>query len=175
MPKKKTTQQDWKNRIVDHGEKPAKDFLANPYNFRIHTAMQERALQGSLDSLGWIQDVIENKRTGHLIDGHDRIVLAMRKGEATLVPYIQVDLTPDEEYQALLMLDPIAALAQTDGDKLEKLLSLTNADDANVMEFLANLAQKNNVVAPVFEEFDEDIAGEVEMISCPKCGHAFPK
>ncbi|MDD2920988.1 MAG: hypothetical protein PHQ36_01770 [Anaerolineales bacterium] len=175
MAKKKATQQDWKNRIVGHGEKPAKDFLANPYNFRIHTAMQERALQGSLDTLGWIDDVIENVQTGHVIDGHDRIVLATRKGESTPVPYKQVDLTPEEEFQALLMLDPIAAMAQTDTDKLEQLLALTNTEDEKVMEFLANLAQKNNVAAPDFDEYDEDVASDVEMLTCPKCGHAFPK
>jgi hypothetical protein len=173
MPKAKKI--IWLNRIVSHGEKPAKDFLANPYNFRIHTAMQERALQGSLDTLGWIDEVIENVRTGHLIDGHDRIILAMRKGEDTQVPYKQVDLNPEEEYQALLMLDPIAAMAQTDNERLEELLALTNTDDQNVMEFLAGLAQKNNVIPPEFREYDEGVASEVEMISCPKCGHAFPK
>lgn len=172
---KRKGRNDWKNRVVGHGEKAAKDFLENPYNFRIHTAMQERALQGSLDTLGWIDVVIENKRTGHLIDGHERIVLAMQKGEQTLVPYIQLDLSEEEEYQALLMLDPIAALAQTDGGKLDELLAMTNTDDANVMEFLANLAQKNNVVPPEFEEFDVDVANDVEKITCPKCGHVFPK
>jgi hypothetical protein len=176
MAKKTPKARDiWKNRIVDYGEKPAKEYLANPYNFRIHTALQERALQGSLDTLGWIDDVIENRQTGHLIDGHDRIVLAMRKGGGTPVPYKLVDLTPDEEFQALLMLDPIAAMAATDNDKLEKLLALTNTDDQNVMEFLSSLAQKNNVAVPEFEEYDEDIAGDVETIKCPQCGNVFPK
>jgi hypothetical protein len=175
MAKKKSASDIWKNRIVGHGEKPAKDFLANPYNFKIHTAMQESALQGSLDTLGWIDDVIENVRTGHIIDGHDRVVLAMRKGEATPVPYKQVDLSAEEEYQALLMLDPIAAMAQTDNGKLDELLSLVNTGDERVMEFLASLAEKNNVSIPDFKEFDEDIAGEVETVTCPECGHVFPK
>ena len=29
--------------------------------------------------------------------------------------------------------------------------------------------------APEFKEYDESVADDVEMITCPKCGHSFPK
>ena len=29
--------------------------------------------------------------------------------------------------------------------------------------------------APEFDEYDESVADDVEMIECPNCGHHFPK
>jgi hypothetical protein len=153
----------WQNRIVGHGEKPAKEFLANPFNWKIHTALQERALEGSLDILGWIDEVIENVRTGRLLDGHDRIVLALRRGENTPVPYKQVDLSEDEEKQALALLDPIIALAQTDSGKLDELLREINSDDERIQEFLSNLAEKEGITgSPPSLDNLEDEFGEPE-------------
>ena len=137
---------NWQNRIVSHGERPAKEFLANPFNYKIHTSLQDRALEGSLDSLGWIDEVIVNRRTGRVIDGHERITLALRKGEDTPVPYKEVDLSEAEELQALATLDPMIALAQTDSGKLDELLRQINSDDERIQEFLANLAAKEGIV-----------------------------
>ena len=82
MPKTKDSQSapvKWRNRIVGHGTKPAKDFLANPHNWRIHPKPQQDAMQGVLGEVGWVQSVVENVRTGHLIDGHLRVVEALRR------------------------------------------------------------------------------------------------
>lgn len=151
----------WKNRIVGYGEKPAVEFLANPFNYKIHTALQDRAVEGSLDTLGWVDDVIENIQTGHLIDGHERVILAMRRGEQTPVPYKQVDLSEAEELQALATLDPLIALAQTDNSKLDELLHQINSDDERVQEFLTNLAEKEGIIgAPPSLDDLEDQFGE---------------
>lgn len=118
----------WENKIVGHGERPASEFLANPNNWKIHPASQQSATRGSLSDVGWIKSVIVNKRTSPewgeeqnvetMVDGHLRVTLALREGDDTLVPVEYVDLSPDEERIALLVLDPIAALAQTDKGKL---------------------------------------------------------
>jgi hypothetical protein len=165
----------WENRIVGRGEKAARDFLANPFNFRIHTALQDRALEGSLDTLGWIDEVTENVRTGRLIDGHERIALALRRGEDTPVPYKQVDLSEAEELQALVSLDPIAAMAKQDDEILDAVWASIQSDNANVQEFLANMRQEDDGPAPDFTQYDTDIADQVEMITCPNCGNVFPK
>lgn len=111
---------DWKNRIVGQGVKRASEFLAHPDNWRVHPQHQRDAVRGSLDELGWIQQVIENKTTGRLIDGHERIWQALDHDDAE-VPYLLVELSEDEERLALATLDPLAALAQTDIVKLKAL------------------------------------------------------
>jgi hypothetical protein len=160
---------EWKNRIVGHAVKPAKDFLANPSNWRLHPQAQADALQGSIDELGWIAEVMENVQTGNLIDGHERIVLALRKGEDTPVPVTYVDLTPDEEQTALAVFDPISALAIADKEKLDALLRETKPTEAALQQFLSELAAKEGLYTgngqPVVEDVPEpqvDRAAELQ-------------
>jgi hypothetical protein len=43
-------------------------------------------------------------------------------------------------------------------------------------EIEALLATVNNQIPDVeFKEYDESAADDVEMCTCPKCGHEFPK
>jgi hypothetical protein len=113
--------------------------MAHPLNWRKHPQRQRSAVKGSLDSLGWVSVVIENTRTGNLVDGHERIWQAMQNGDAE-VPFITVDLSPEEEAQALLSLDAIAALAQTDAGKVDELLRMVDSGNEAVQEFLSNLS-----------------------------------
>ncbi len=105
--------------------------MANPENWNFHPAAQRSALAGVLDRIGWIQNIVVNKTTGHVIDGHLRVDLAVQLGE-TRVPVVYVELTEDEEHLALAALDPIAGMAVPDSEKLAKLaqaLDLTDNED----------------------------------------------
>jgi len=135
---------DWKNRIVGYGEETPDQLLANPHNHRIHPKRQQDALSGSLDTLGYIQTVIVNKSTGHIVDGHLRVTMALREGQKS-IPVTYVELTPEEEAQALLSLDPIAAMAATDAGKVDELLRLVNTDNEQVMKHLADFAMENGI------------------------------
>jgi hypothetical protein len=135
----KQTEIPYRNRIVGQGVKPASEFLANEKNWRGHPKFQQDGLDGVLSSVGWVQTVIENANTGTLIDGHARIVLALRKGDDTPVPYVQVDLTPEEEAVILATFDPISAMAFTDRAKLDELLHQVNSDDERVQQMLASI------------------------------------
>ena len=130
----------WQNRIVSYGSKPASQFMAHPDNWRVHPQRQRSALKGSLDTLGWVSVVIENRRSGYVVDGHERVWQALKNGDAE-VPFITVDLSPEEEAQALLSLDAIAALAQTDAGKVDELLRLVSTDNTDVMQFLTDMAK----------------------------------
>lgn len=110
----------WQNRIVGEDMVDADQLLANPTNWRIHPKHQQTALAGVLDNVGWVQRVIVNQRTGHVIDGHLRASLAISRGEQ--VPVIYVDVDEDEERLILATLDPLAAMAATDAEMLEDLL-----------------------------------------------------
>ncbi len=129
----------WTNRIIGQGSKPASQFLANPQNPRTHPPNQRAAVKGSLDELGWVQNVIEGA-SGYLIDGHERVWQALQNGDAE-VPFIQVDLSPEEERLALAILDPISALAETDRDQLDALLREVSTGDEALQKMLAELAK----------------------------------
>jgi ParB family chromosome partitioning protein len=135
----------WANRITGYGTKHASQFMAHPLNWRKHPQRQRSAVKGSLDSLGWVSVVIENQRTGNLVDGHERIWQALQNNDAE-VPFITVDLSPEEEAQALLSLDAIAALAQTDAGKVDELLRMVETDNTDVMQFMDDLAKDAGVV-----------------------------
>lgn len=173
--KNKPTNGQWRNRIVGYGAKPADQFQANPANWRQHPQSQRAALAGSLAEVGWVQNVVENQRTGNLVDGHERVWQALQRGEE--VPYTLVDLSEDEEKLILATLDPIGAMAVTDREQLDALFRDVQTDDEGVMAMLSELAQKEGIIAPQieFKEYDETIEDEVEFIECSQCGHRWPK
>lgn len=163
------------NRIVGYGTKPADQFQANPANWRKHPQRQRDAVNSSLRELGWIAAVVENVRTGHLVDGHERVWQALANNED--VPYLQVDLSEEEEKLALAVFDPITYMAETDAAMLDALLQEVNTTDAALQALLAEMAADAGIVPPNvdFKEYDESVADEVEYHECPSCGHKFPK
>jgi len=140
-------QDGWRNRIVNFGTKPASQFQANPLNPKVHPQNQRNALAASLRELGWVGVCIENARTGQLIDGHERIWQALQNGDAD-VPYIQVDLSPEEERLMLATFDPIAALAVTDKAMLASLLEDVQSSEAALQQMLAELAVRTGITPP---------------------------
>jgi ParB-like chromosome segregation protein Spo0J len=173
MSKRKTI--DWRSRIVGHGKQPADQFMHHPDNPKHHPENQRAALAGAINEIGFISPVIVNKRTGYLVDGHERVWLALDTNAE--VDYVEVDLSPDEEAYALVTLDPIGHLARHDAAKLDALLRTVQSGDENVLQMLSELAEANGVVdlPNDWKEFDESVADDVEYITCPHCGEKFPK
>ena len=130
--------------------------MFNPRNWRIHPLSQQDALKGVLEEVGWVQQVIVNKRTGNLIDGHLRCQLAAREGAQT-IPVVYVDVSEDEEALVLATLDPIAGMAATDKAKLDRLFQDINSDNENVQKLISEIAEKEGVLGelPTLEELEE--------------------
>jgi hypothetical protein len=64
----------WRNRITGAGEEAPDQLLANPRNWRLHPRNQQAALAGSLDAgRRWVQQVMVNRQTGFVVDGHARV------------------------------------------------------------------------------------------------------
>jgi len=136
----------WRSRILGSSEEDPASLLANPRNWRIHTTAQRKALRGALDTVGWVQQVIVNKATGNVVDGHARIEEALSRNEPT-VPVLWVDLSLDEELLVLATLDPIAAMATTDEAKMNDLLAEITVDDAGLARLLDSLGAKKPMLA----------------------------
>ncbi len=136
-----TTDPRWRNRIVGHGEKPPGELRANDANWRQHPQHQREAMREMLEEVGWVSGVMINRTTGNMIDGHLRVEEAIDAGEP-LVPYDEVELSLEHERLVLAALDPLAALAAPDVDKLDKLLDELAREGGGALDgMLADLAQ----------------------------------
>lgn len=138
----------WQNRIIGEGIEAPDQLLANPANWRIHPKPQQDALTSVLDTVGWVQRVIVNKRTGHIVDGHLRVEMAISRNEPG-VPVVYVDLSEDEERTILATIDPLSAMAATDAAQLADLLASIETEDAAVRALLEQIGQERGVsIAP---------------------------
>src|SRR5450759_4129058 len=129
----------WRSRIVGSGEEAPDQLVANPLNWRNHPDPQRDALRGSLTEVGWVQQILVNRQSGHVVDGHARVEEALSRNEPT-VPVLYVDLSPEEDALVLATLDPIGAMATADTAKLEELLAGISVDDAGLLALLGELA-----------------------------------
>jgi DNA modification methylase len=144
----------WKNRITKYTEEAPDQLLANPRNWRSHPGAQADALRGILGDVGVVQNVLANERTGFLLDGHLRVMEALKAGQPT-IPVTWVDLSEDEEALILATLDPLAAMAGTDAAQLDALLRDVSTDSPAVQAMLDALATEAGIVPPVGAGGDE--------------------
>ena len=136
----------WRSRIVGHAEVPPSELVPNPRNWRTHPAGQQQALSGALAEVGWVAEVTVNQTTGHVVDGHLRIELALARHEPT-VPVTYVTLSDDEERLVLASLDPLAAMADAEASKLAEILEgLAPAEEA-LRNLLDDLAREHDLAA----------------------------
>jgi len=147
----------WKDRIIGEGNESPEQILANPMNWRKHPKYQKDALRGALNEIGWVQRVIVNQRTGHLVDGHLRVELALDECAST-IPVIYVDLSEDEEKVALATLDSISALAETDQDLINEIVEQVSVGDTDLAAFLETLTIDPNEEEETDGETDDDDA-----------------
>ncbi len=134
----------WRNRIVGHADVPPVELVPNPRNWRSHPQEQQRALAGALAEVGWVAEVLVNRTTGNVVDGHLRMELALERDEPT-VPVTYVELTDDEERLVLASLDPLAAMATAEGEQLAALLAGLEPADAALRALLEDLALEYEV------------------------------
>jgi DNA modification methylase len=136
----------WRNRIVGSGEEAPDQLVANPANWRTHPGPQRDALRGSLSEVGWVQQVMVNRRTGFVVDGHARVEEALSRHEPT-VPVLYVDLSEAEERLVLATLDPIGAMAGAEAAAFAELLGGLEADDQALRAFLDDLTRQQGLDA----------------------------
>lgn len=130
---------EWKNRIVGHGFEDPEQLLANPFNFRIHSQLQQNAMEAILDDVGWVGEVKVNRVTGHIVDGHMRVSLALKRGEKR-VPVEYVELSEKEEFRVLATYDPIGAMASVAAPQYAEVLEFVNTDSTALQQAISEYA-----------------------------------
>ena len=150
----------WRNRIVGHADVPPTELVPNPRNWRAHPLEQRRALAGALAEVGWVAEVLVNRTTRNVVDGHLRIELALARDEPT-VPVTYVELSDEEERLVLASLDPLAAMATAERDQLAALLAGLEPGDQALRALLEDLAREYEVDVVRTGLVDADDAPEV--------------
>jgi ParB-like chromosome segregation protein Spo0J len=156
-----------RNRIVGTGTLRLEEALFNPSQWRIHPQAQQDALASVLDEVGWVQQVIVNQQTGHLIDGHCRVTLADRREEES-VPCVYVDLSPAEERLVIAALDATSHMASPDPELLRDLLEAIAAEEPHLGELVAAIGREYELTAE-----PEPAPHDPKTVTCPACGHEF--
>lgn len=108
----------------------ARELMAHPQNFRRHPATQRREVQRSMQEFGWLQNVIWNRRTGYILDGHLRVEEAAKKGEQ--VPVRVVNVSPKVEKRIILAIGKTAEGREIDEVALAALLEEVVREDENL-------------------------------------------
>jgi len=172
-----------RDRIKELRRVKASELSPNPRNWRTHPEGQVDALKGILAEIGYADACLARELPDgelQIIDGHMRADL---DPDAEL-PVLILDLTEEEADKLMVVLDPLAAMAEADKDALGKLLMDIDIESEGVQAMLDELAAKEGI--DVFEdgvlpegadgkEFDASLADGVIIIECPSCGHKFPK
>ncbi len=130
-----------RDRIRELRRVPASQLRAHPRNWRVHPQRQRQLMQGVLAEIGYADALLVRELedgTYELIDGHLR-------AESTPdmdVPVLILDLSAVEAEKLLALHDPLAALAETDGEMLRELLKNTQAEDEAIRAMFDALAKE---------------------------------
>jgi len=129
-----------RDRIKELRRVKASDILPNPANWRTHPKAQQDAMRGILAEVG-IADALLVRETPEglqLIDGHLRADVAPDSEWPCLV----LDVDDKDAAKLLATIDPLAAMAETDPEKLEELLKQIDTDSEALQQMLAELADE---------------------------------
>jgi DNA modification methylase len=148
----------------------ARHLVPNKKNWRRHPRAQADALRGLLGEIGHADVIIARQLSNgkyEIIDGHLRAEIT----PDAMVPVIVLDVTEEEAYKLLLTLDPSAAMAESDPERMIELLKTVRTDNAAVLELLRRTAGNRvwEIVHP--EHLDEvdvspDLADELMKKWC---------
>ena len=129
-------------KITHYGTQRADQFNANPLNPRIHPQHQRDVIRASLQRFGIISPVVVSKRSGYLIDGHERVWQALAEGDDTLVPYVEADVEEDKEAELILTYDKSTMMAEYDPVNLQLLMEQVNTDDEVLAKLFADMKEE---------------------------------
>ena len=149
-------------------------FARNP---RTHSDEQVEQIAASIKEFGFTNPILIDSKQG-IIAGHGRFAAAKELG-MDKVPCIDLSHLTEEQKRSYLIADNKLALNAGWNEELLR-LELTDLKEmgANLelvgfdaME-LADIMLGKDVE---FKEYDESAADDVQLLTCPKCGHTFPK
>ncbi|MFM0224157.1 ParB/Srx family N-terminal domain-containing protein [Paraburkholderia dipogonis] len=150
-----------------------------PYakNARLHSDAQVAQIAGSMREWGWTAPILVSD-DGMIIAGHGR-VLAARSLRLADAPVMIARGWSREKIAAYVIADNrLAENAAWDRDMLgAELASLQGFFDLSLTGFSKGEIEALCVIdlPELGVEYDENAANGVKYVTCPKCGHEFPR
>jgi ParB-like chromosome segregation protein Spo0J len=153
------------------------EVIPMPNNPRVIDDVAMTGLRASLDRFGYVEPIVWNERTVHIVGGHQRFKVLIRQGltEATMVV---VDMNSDEEISANLTLNNPEIEGEFSEDALE-LLKALRAEEVDLFgklrmdDLLAKLEKR--FIPAEDKSFENKEINIGELVSdcndkCPCCG-----
>ena len=142
------------------------------------------AVAESIRRFGFRQPIVVDA-DGVIVAGHTRYKAALKLGLTEVPVHVARDLTPEQARAYRLADNRLAELSRWDLDLLPiELADLRPADvdltalgwDAKEIErLIASVGDGPPPAGAAGRELDESAADGVETVTCPKCGHEFPR
>ena len=158
-----------KDRIKSLRRVPASQLKRNPKNWRTHPEEQQAALRGILAEVGYADVCLARELkdgTLVLIDGHMRA----DNDPDGKIPVLILDVTEEEADKLLAVIDPIAAMAEADNEKLAALIGTIDAKTDEYRAMLKELADSIPDGPPEEGNTDPDDVPEPPKVPVTKPG-----
>lgn len=142
-----------KDRVKELRKVRAKDLIANPKNWRTHSEQQKLAMTAVLKEVGYADALLARELDDGrliLIDGHLRADTTPDQ----IVPVLVLDVTADEADKLLATIDPLAAMAGTDGKALTDLVGSIKADVPEFRDLLKHIDSPVEL-RPIHDIYDQ--------------------
>lgn len=145
---------NWEDKFVRRAYEDPSQLLAHDQNWKVHPRYQQAAMEGTLEEIGWVDEVKVDVNSGKVFNGHMRCELAISRGER--VPVAYYNLTPEDLNKALASFDAIGALAITDKAKYGDLTALIKPADKSLQALLDHTAGRRSIHAGDATKFLDD-------------------
>lgn len=152
-----------RDRIQEFRRVPARDLIAHPKNWRLHPENQSKLLAGTLREIGYADALLARQDDHgrlHLIDGHLRAETTPDQN----VPVLILDLSEKEADQLLAILDPLAAMADTDAEMLQSLVADLDAQEESIQNYFDSILNTELDAVNVSTESKEPVIPELFQI-----------
>jgi len=136
-----------RDRVKELRRVKASELRPSPRNWRTHPRVQRDALRGVLAEVGYADALLARELPGgalEMIDGH----LRAETTPDAVVPVLILDVDEAEAAKLLATLDPLAAMATADAERLDALLRDVQTGSKAVQSMLADLAAENGLETP---------------------------
>lgn len=134
-----------RDRIRELRRVPARELVPNPKNWRLHPEKQSALLAGALREIGYADALIARENEHGrlvLIDGH----LRAETTPDAVVPVLVLDVSEAEADKLLAILDPLAAMAETDAKLLESLVADLNTGEETIQAYFDSVLQTADAI-----------------------------
>lgn len=123
----------------------------NPRKDLKESDKEYQAIKNSLETFGLLSPIVWNKKTGHIIGGHQRYKILKSQG-ATEIECVVVDFDEEKEKACNIALN--SAIGEWDNDKLDALLFELQYSDFLMSDFGIDMSD--------FEEIETEESPEQE-------------